>query len=181
MKPHHVLLLLAGMVLGATSASAQDKGRIGMAMGYPGSIAAIWHLTEAIAIRPEVDLWSESREYPYQTTTRTTNALEATVGVSGMFFFATHDDLRTYVSPRVGYTRTTSTIRSSDASVPDVDLTGSEYSAGVSVGAQYAIGRRFSAYGELGFVYEHYRVEGGGSTGYFISTRPSVGVIVYLR
>lgn len=187
MKSHHVILPLMCVVLGATSASAQDKGRFGMAMGVPGSIAAIWHLSEVIAIRPEVNLARSSEEYASHvttgsTTTPTTNrstSFTTSVGVSGIFFVATKDNLRTYVSPQIGYTRVSITQNVGGPSSADVKTTGTGYSAGGSVGAQYAIGSRFGAYGELGAVYRH--AEGGVSNSDTdsVSTRSAVGVIVY--
>ena len=178
MKRHQIVLLLMCTVLGAASASAQERGRVGMAMGFPASIAAIWHVTEAIAIRPEVDLLRASREYSYQTTTRTATELTTNLGVSGILFFASQDNLRTYVSPQLAYTRTSATVHSADSS-PDIEPTSSGYSAGGSVGAQYAIGRRFSAYGELGVVYRHTKGPASNTDINWISTRSAVGVIVY--
>ena len=102
-----------------------------------------------------------------------------TVGVSGILFVATHDSLRTYVSPQVAYTPVSSTLHSGGPSIPDLEITSSGYSAGGLVGALYAIGRRFSAYGELGIAYRH--SEGGisrfetSST----STRLAIGVVLY--
>jgi hypothetical protein len=189
MKHQVVLLLLMCMVLGAISASAQDKGRVGVAMGFPSSIAAIWHVTEAIAIRPEIGLSRSSEEYPStittastrSSTTNTTTILTTTVGVSGVFFVASHDSLRAYLSPRAAYIRRSSTYRTASSSLPEIENTSSGYSAGGSVGAQYAIGRRFSAYGELGVAYEHhlYREHISDDVRHAIATRSAVGVIVY--
>jgi hypothetical protein len=176
--------LLICLVPGAGSASAQDKGRVGVAASVPGySIAAIWHVTEAIAIRPEVGLSRSYQEYPYHTTldsppiTATTTSLTTSVGVSGILFVATHESLRTYVSPQVAYTRSSRT----QAGSPLPDTTSSGYSAGGAVGAQYAIGHRFAAYGELGIEYEHTPNSGGipNHNENSISTRSAVGVIMY--
>ena len=47
------------LVCGMGSANAQDNPRVGLTMGYPTSIGVLWHVTDRIAIRPEID--SEQR------------------------------------------------------------------------------------------------------------------------
>ena len=39
----------------ANTASAQDTPKLGVTMGYP-SIGVIWHVTDGVALRPEVSV-----------------------------------------------------------------------------------------------------------------------------
>ena len=53
-----------------------------------------------------------------------------------------------------------------------------------SVGAQYALGKRFGVFGEVGFGYQHSHETGGSLiqtdiTSHTIGTRTGVGVILY--
>ena len=42
------------LVATATQTSAQEKGTVGLTMGYPASVGLLWHATERVAIRPAV-------------------------------------------------------------------------------------------------------------------------------
>jgi hypothetical protein len=181
-----LMLLFVCGVLTATVASAQDKGRAGLAMGFPGSVAIVWHPTEAIGIRPEISISRSSTEFTstigtITTTTRTT-AVTLSTGVSAMFYSAAKDNLRVYFSPRAIYTRLNNTIPAIGTS-PATTTTLSGYAAGGSVGAQYALGHRFSAYGEVGFSYAHQSqnstLSGSTSKANSVSTRSAAGVILY--
>ena len=46
------------------TASAQDTRSFGVTMGYPASIGVLWHMNEAVAVRPEFafDFFSSETE-----------------------------------------------------------------------------------------------------------------------
>jgi hypothetical protein len=160
------LFLLAG------SASAQEMPRVGLVLGYPPQAAVLLTLSDRVSVRPEIT-WSRSTfeatttvitfgagiPAPITTSRLTTSDATAVgIGVSGLFYLSSRDGLRTYVAPRVGYTRTRST---NDLGGVALDLreTGpvttvaSSYGAAGSVGAQYTLGSRFAVFGELGVGY----------------------------
>jgi len=199
--------LLAAITVGllAPAASAQDDPRVGITMGYPASVGIIWHVNDRVALRPEVNAQKSSGEFttttsiafgPTTTTTTgtsTSDAWQVGVGVSALFYLTTHDALRTYVSPRWSYIRTSSSNTSSSAPPPS-QTTGSvgngNFVSG-SFGAQYALGKRFGVFGEVGVGYTHSDsaplppAAAGGvvvssqTTTRTLATRSGAGVILY--
>jgi hypothetical protein len=193
----------------ATPVRAQDEPRVGITMGYPASIGLIWHVADRVALRPEVSLSRGSGETTITTTvpvisvgavptvnttttvtTNTTDQWQVGIGVSALFYVTRHDALRTYVSPRYAYTRGSNSNQSSGLSPSTVSSSEStgHFVAG-SFGAQYALGRRFSVFGEVGLGYTHTENEPTGTTspGFSVgdsvsttlSTRSGAGVILY--
>jgi len=192
---------IAAVTLGslASPVSAQDEPRVGITMGYPASLDLVWQVNEGLALRPELVVSSSSNEITIMTAvpiinggvTATTSQVstndnwQASIGVSALFYVSKHDALRTYVSPRWAYTRVSSesggvgSISSSSGNVNTV--TG-------SFGAQYALSRRFSVFGEVGAGYSRTtnKPTGGpvssfatASTTDSVATRSGAGVVLY--
>ena len=188
----------------ANTASAQDTPKLGVTMGYP-SIGVIWHVTDGVALRPEVSVAKSTGEFTTTTsfsfggTTTTSTSVSTTdtwqigVGLSALIYVSTHDALRTYVSPRWTYTRL-----SSDSSSNLPTATGTSGHANFvsgSFGAQYALGRRFSVFGELGLGFSRTVTSPlpsitslapgasssivGSSTTSTLGTRTGAGVVLY--
>ena len=77
---------------------------------------------------------------------------QASIGVSALFYVSKHDALRTYISPRWAYTR----IASESEGVGSISsASGNVNNVTGSFGAQYALSRRFSVFGEVGIGYTH--------------------------
>lgn len=160
-------------------AAAQDAGRLGVTLGVPAALGFIWHATDKVALRPEFNL-STSRTSSSGTGGVTVDGLTWGVAISAPYYMTNRDNVRTYVSPRVGYTRSTS----------DVTLTGFTSKAANtqlvysgSFGAQYAPIRRFNVFGESGYSFSSSRSTSTGlsstSTSSSWSLRSTVGVILY--
>ena len=49
-----VLVLPVLFVAQSAPALAQDKGDVGISMGYPVSVGVVFHLTDSVALRPEI-------------------------------------------------------------------------------------------------------------------------------
>ncbi len=194
-----VIVAVVGSLVGAARAAAQDQPAVGLTMGYPASIGVIWHLSDRIAVRPEVSLQQVSTtstsvitsfvivngvELPMTTTTESINDQWNTAyGASGVFYLRRWDALRTYVSPRFLYSRSTSSSTTSPGSSTN-EFTSNSYFVSGSFGAEYAFARRFGLYGELGFGYTHQSTTNsfaaaGSNTGHTMSTRSGVGAIFY--
>lgn len=163
----------------ASSARAQEQGQIGIAMGYPGAVAVVWHVTDAIAVRPEVSFSGSTYETSASSVlTAATKSSTTTVGVgvSGLIYIGKWDALRTYVSPHYGYNHSSNTSEvtfpfdpSLLASFTSLGLTTSPFALTIppfttktttstmtvrgSFGAQYALHEHFSAFGEVGVGY----------------------------
>jgi hypothetical protein len=199
-------LVALGTACGAATVSAQDSPRLGLSMGYPASIGVLWHMTDRVAVRPELSLSRNSTEFtstfttfssfPSGTTTTTTTTTTAEgwqvgAGASALFYLQRRDALRTYVSPRFAYTRGTTTTTSrpppspiAPVGSPTSETKNSTYFASGSFGAQYALGTRFGVFGEVGLGFGRSESSGGaptraGSKTRNLATRSGVGVLFY--
>jgi hypothetical protein len=132
-------------------------------MGYPSAVGIIWHVTDHVAVRPEISFSTGSTESPAISSGVSlpgvsddqgkTSSTTVTAGVSGLFYFGEWDKLRAYVSPRYTYTR----LMSDAGSTFSTDARNSAYTVTGSFGAQYQFHRRFAVFGETGFGYAHTR------------------------
>jgi hypothetical protein len=184
----------------AARASAQDAPKAGIAMGYPASIGVVWHVSDGVALRPEIGVSRSSGEFTATSfisiggTTNTTTSLttndnwQVAIGLSALFYLSRHDALRTYVSPRWAYTRTSSSSASGPSPNQSSSSTGNGNFVSGSFGAEYALARRFSVFGELGLGYNRTITSPtSGSSGVTttdsasrtFSTRSGAGVILY--
>lgn len=182
MRIRRLLLCASFMTVGlTTTAAAQEPSRVGITMGYPASIGVLWHISDRVALRPEFSftLTDSSSE---SLINDETNFWSLGTGVSVLFYSSLTDNLRTYVAPRFSYART-----SGDSNV--TESTTDVYSFAGMFGAQYSLGRRFAAFGEVGLSYA--RQNGLATTtigpltntitnhGNAIGTRTGVGVVLY--
>ncbi len=173
------------MVFGpGAPAFAQEKGKVGLTMGYPSSVGIVYHLTDKIAIRPELNIAQASTETTGPAIAGVNLSVSSDTwvigtGVSGLFYVRQWDDLHLYVSPRWTYSH-----GSSSSSILPIDNALNSWSLNGSVGAQYALGKRFGVFGEVGFGYQHAHETGGSViqaeiTSHTVGTRTGVGVILY--
>lgn len=160
-----IFIVMTAMLLPA-SAAAQDTPRFGIVMGYPAEVGVVWTVSDRFAIRPELN-WTRSTfdsvgtstvfNGSGTTTTVFTNTTESNAigtGVTALIYTSKRDSLRTYVAPRVAYSRSTT---SNDVGsgpptivVSPLETTSSTWAVSGSVGAQYAVIKRFAIFGELG-------------------------------
>jgi hypothetical protein len=174
-------IIVVCVVLGAASrAAAQEAGQAGIAMGYPTSVAVIFHATDKVAVRPEFTYQRNTSELDFLGDDRSRTSTATSVGVSGLFYLREWDKVRTYVSPRYQWTRTTSEFGDS----PN-EARGTGHVFMGSFGAQYALDQRFGVFGEVGLSYattdnEVSGIDTGSSDNAW-STRTAVGVIFYFK
>jgi opacity protein-like surface antigen len=163
-------------------AAAQDQRRAGVTMGYPASIGVLWNVAERVAVRPEVSFTRTSNDFTFGTGTATgTSSSVFNVGASALFYLARIEKIRTYVSPRFSYGRSTASNEGSEL----ISGTSNSYSAIGSFGAQYALSDRFTVFGEVGIGYTDQRASSG--TGDFRSTnktstwssRTGIGLVLF--
>lgn len=179
----------------AAPAAAQPARRAGLTMGAPATAGVLWHISERVAIRPEVTVSRSSTEsnttivFPgnTQVLTTTSTGWGMTTGLSGLLYFPTTDRLRLYVAPRAAYIRSTSESESpSGISMPEAFATRSNgVTASGSFGAQYGPHDRFGIFGELGVAYSRQTTKAGPSASRLESElrtfglRSTAGVILY--
>ena len=149
------VLLAAAMCLGPGAAGAQERGRVGIAMGYPSLVGVVWHVADRLAIRPEISIarttGDSSVSLSFPGSELSSESTQVGVGMSALVFVGRWDALRTYVSPRFVYSRATTT--SSSSSLSATEGTSAAYLTTGSFGAQYSLGSRFGVFGELGLTY----------------------------
>ena len=80
-------------------------------MGYPTSVGVIWHLSDAVAVRPEVNLTTSTTNVSLSSTSATAYG----VGVSALFYVKHWDALRAY--ERVEWSKAAKTISDNWAGV----------------------------------------------------------------
>jgi hypothetical protein len=158
MRFPQALLLSCLSFLVAPSVSAQDPGQIGITMGYPTAVGIIWHLSDSIAVRPEVNLTTSTTNVSLSSTSATAYG----VGVSALFYVKHWDALRAYVAPRYAYQHGSATSSIGiDLPLPlPIDLPSFQTSTATSehnfsgvFGAQYLLHRHFGFFGEVGAIY----------------------------
>jgi hypothetical protein len=184
-------IVVLGSLLGAcATANAQEAGQIGITMGYPASIGVVWHVSDGVAVRPEISFSRSSSDNEFSSDTTTVSA-----GASGLFYLSRWDQVRAYVSPRFSYGHATS----ESGGTLGLSLKSSTYNVVGSFGAQYTPHKRFAVFGETGVGYSHstssstYAIpslllEGRSptrptttSTLTGFSTRTGVGVVFYFK
>ena len=84
-----VTLVAAVSLCPATSAFAQEKGKVGLTMGYPSAVGFIFHVTDKIAIRPEVNFASSSTEIESDLISASSDSFTIGTGVSALFYLLT--------------------------------------------------------------------------------------------
>jgi hypothetical protein len=172
-------------------------------MGYPAAIGVLWHASDRLGIRAEATFQTSSSEVesgPSRSDREVENTSFA-VGVAGLFYLGRSDNVSTYFSPRLAYTRSTSEIEGPEvfvvpqlfpvpiglAPIPlELRTESSGYSVGGSFGAQYSPNRRFSIFGELGLNYATLNSESSSFTaseteGSTFGVRSAVGVVLYFN
>jgi hypothetical protein len=180
-------MVLTGAGLTAAPAGAQSAGQVGVAMGYPASIDVVWHVFDRLALRPELTLGTTSGETSStgQTFASTVDGWNVGVGLGALVYTRRWDRLRTYVSPRVAWSRSTANSGTAPAGGALSDSTSTVYAASLSFGGQYALGRHFAVFGEVGYAYNHDDVvytSGTARTDAITRTtgpRTAVGVVLY--
>jgi len=182
MRTRRILLLACSIIVGATTpAGAQEAGTVGITMGYPAAIGLLWHVSDRIALRPEFSftLTDSSSE---SLVNDESHFLSLGTGVSALFYWPATDNLRTYAAPRFSYARTHGDSTTTESTTDVYTIAG-------MFGAQYSLGRRFAAFGEVGLGYS--RQNGKATTsivnvtttianhGNAFGTRTGVGVVLY--
>ncbi|HEY7285092.1 MAG TPA: hypothetical protein VH497_06610 [Vicinamibacterales bacterium] len=166
-------LLLSSLLsfVPSSVALAQDPGQVGITMGYPTAVGVIWHVSDSIAIRPEVNVTTSTTN----VTLSSTSATAYGVGISGLFYVKHWDALRAYVAPRYAYQHGSATSSTGiDLPFPlPIDLptfqsstTTSQHNFSGLFGAQYLLHRHFGVFGEVGATYTN-------TTSTFTTTPPT--------
>jgi hypothetical protein len=160
-------------------ASGQDAGQKGITMGYPESIGLVWHVTDTVAVRPEFRFAHSTTDTNVPVASGNASSTSVGVGVTALFYLKRYDSLRTYVAP--GWTH--------NHTDPGAGMTANSDTLAGMFGAQYAVGKRFSIFGETGIAFSHSTsksdiavppiVDTLSVHGKSVATRTGAGVIFY--
>lgn len=177
-------VFLSALSFLAVPAHAQEQGDVGLVIALPTDIGAIWHVSDRVAVRPEINFSFGKSE----TELASVGEIETTgrgfsFETSVLFYLDDIDSVRTYVAPRIGFDWSSS----EDNDSAD-DGSGNAFEASVSYGAQYSPVSRFSVFGEIGLEYGRAKSEVSVGEGPQIETRVTnwgprtqVGVILYFN
>ena len=166
-----VALCSALLVCVPAFAGAQDTGKIGITMGYPGSVGLLWHATESVAIRPAITFTSAS----FDGISGDFSSFGLDLGA--LFYVKKYDNVRTYLSPRFSYTHTSNSTSTAN------DLTSNTTGGVGAFGTQFAPSPHFSVYGEVGIGISRRTSEtnfvGASLKGTTWGTMAGVGIVFY--
>jgi hypothetical protein len=146
------LAILAAVALAAAPARAQQDPASGITLGYRGGIGVLWHISDGFALRPDF-------AFSKSLTQQVTETWTATAGLSALFYLSRRDALRTFVSPRIGYTRSEAQSYGPQAVT---------WSGSASFGAEYALARRFGVFAEAGLQYSTMTVANAAVNGQLV-------------
>jgi hypothetical protein len=177
-------LLIFTVLLGIPVAvSAQDKGQAGITMGYPASIGLVYHLSDKIAVRPDFSFAHSTSETDLPSGSVGSDSSGFSIGVSALLYLRAWDKLRTYVTPRYGFSRASNDTDSVLGGESSVHTTTTIHAFAGLFGAQYALHRHFSLFGEVGVNVSHSSGTSNTttitSTSNSIVSRSGVGVVLY--
>lgn len=168
----------------ACPAAAREPGQTGLTVGFPGSIGIVWHASKAIAVRPDFS-FNRTESKGEAPSTVETNSWRVGLGLSALFYAGkVGDKVRTYFSPRCGYSRTNVESDSSTSLTFGSRVNSYDYSG--SFGVQYSATSRFSVYGEAGVTYGRSDSTAdapafGRTTGSSLASRAGVGIVLYFN
>ena len=172
-------LVLAGLM--ATPVAAQEKGDTGLTISAPSAIGVIWHVSEKVAVRPEVSFsFSETDGDSANVSDIKTHMV--TLGGSALFYLGRWDSLRTYFAPRLSYSWSGSSTGDSGF---DISSNQDAWGLAGSIGAQYGLGTRFAVFAEAGLMYSSTRIESVTSivnldrTAWAFGSRTAIGGTLY--
>jgi hypothetical protein len=186
-----VMMLLAM----AAPATAQEGGDVGLTMGYPAAVGVIWHITDAIAVRPDLSVTTSTTESTSTTSgfgggatlvsTTTSTSWTTSVGLSALFYVKTLDRVRLYVAPRAAYLHTTIDLDDDQPLAGAFDNSSTGFLAAGAFGAQFNADEHFAIFGELGGQYTSqsstsaFSITRNRSEGRTAGLRSAVGVTLY--
>jgi len=186
MRTALLVAIAAALSLGPSRiASAQEHGKTGITLGYPGDVGILWHVSENAAIRPAFSFSHSSSDSAAGTTS---SGWGTGLGVSALFYLKKYDNLRTYVTPQFLYAHSTTSTNpgTTQGAALTVASSGNSTGGNGGFGAEYAPSPHFAVYGEFGVGFAHQKSTFNSSAIPASSTKSTtwgtfagVGVIFY--
>ena len=168
--------LFVALLFVPSAASAQESGDVGVFMGYP-SLGFVWHVSEKVAIRPEVSFSSTSTEFESSLSgTGTAHTWNVKVAPAVLL-----PQRRRSTADVCGAAVHLHALRRGEQQHPE-RFPSNTYGFAGFFGARYSLNDRFSIFGELGVGYTHVTTRDLIRTANSADnwgTRTGVGVILY--
>ena len=176
-----VLVLPVLFFAQSAPALAQDQGDVGISMGYPASVGVVFHLTDSVALRPEISFTRISSDSDSAFGDLSNSNYTYEIGISGLLYVGRWDKLRAYVTPGYAYRRTGGSNNVDFPQIGSTTVSGHTFQG--SFGAQYSLHEKFSVFGEAGLRYFTQQTRStfsnGGTDFRSFGSRGAVGVIFY--
>jgi hypothetical protein len=171
---------VAAIALTSGVATAQESGRVGVVMSYPARVGVRWHVTDRVAILPDIAFERTVSGTVFQigygfgsaggnsftgTTTRTSSTRwQTSPGANLLIDLRSWDEVATYVTVGWSYVRsslatseTTTTTGGFTSLPPDRieqrEVTSHGYETRGAFGVRYIPHRHFGLFGEVGVEY----------------------------
>lgn len=161
----------------AEPAFAQKAGAAGVLL-RGSSIGILWHVSDNVALRPEIAISKASSTTSSGAAETTTDSWAANFGSSAHFYVAHWNAVRAYLSPQYHYMHGKAT----STGVPS-SSSSSTHSVSGMFGTQYVVSDRFSIFGELGAQYAWQPKWSTSATttarSWQLDTKTSIGVVIY--
>ena len=172
--------VLTTILCTATSSFAQER-RTGLVVSTGSAVGLVLPISERLAIRPEMSFSVAEVESDRGSETETS---AVTGAVSVLITLRRWDDLRTYVSPRLSFIRTTGTsVVTSGPTSNSFETTNTGSGIAGSFGADYRLGERFAIFGETGLTFSRQTSDSDfsadDSTSRSFGTRTAVGIVFF--
>lgn len=195
MRINHGLTLLAASLF-PIAASAQTDRRIGVTLGHPVQVGVMWHVTDRVAVRPEVSFSAGSTETeiefgglpgsPRRTTTIEGDLSSVAIDLNLLITVKSWDAVRVNLVPSYKYLRTTSTsiasffVGGAPPTIAAEESTSHDHFGGGALGVQFTPHQRFGIFAEAGL---QYTSSVRGLDGDFklkaLGTAGTIGVVLY--
>lgn len=112
MRAHVVIAVALLGSFAASTATAQQKGQVGVAFESGPAIGIVWHVSDNVALIPEVSFsryWSEYESSLFRSSPYSSSAKSWSVGfgLGTRFYIRRQDELGIYVGPQYEYSRNT--------------------------------------------------------------------------
>jgi opacity protein-like surface antigen len=187
MKQLLIVLVLALMNPGTSSAQKQGQFGFNLSVNSGPSIGVIYHVSDRFAFRPFVSYSKTTveRTYTYFDGFREISMqLEQKNktyggGLSGLLYFPSSNEFTIYLGAGISYFKSVQDVF--DFSPSPEQLKSDNISLSGSLGLQYAVSKNFSVYGEIGFDYITGDIADDVSINGLSTHNSGIGIILYLK
>jgi hypothetical protein len=198
-------VILVTVLAPVAPAAAQANRSFGVTLGYPAQFGFVWHISDRIAIRPDIGFSVASSETqsdsegvlpgsPGTTITSAASTDSVSARITALVRVARWDQIGLYVAPSYSYSSgsgtTTTTITTPLPVFPGLPprppvtntttIDTRSHAGGGAIGVQVGVHERFAIFAETGLRYTKTTTEGfARNTSSGVSSAGSLGAVLY--